>query len=383
MQIAITTTYAESLYTTERSFTAAKYEETVWDRLLPGDAESYRYHLAFELGKIEGFRTGYAAVRRGGIVVCLAPYFITDYRLDSTIQGPLKRFTSWLQGYAPGLLSLKLLCVGSPITDSAKLGITRDYHFDPDMVLALHEELERIADREDASVIAFKDILESDAEHLAQPLKQLGFSRIANMPVASNIINFGSLEEYLGTLSYATRKGLRRKLKMRQHVEIEEYDGMPPDLDAIYRLYLNCYEQSELQFEKLTPQFFESVAALMPQHCRYVLYRAEGQLIGFNLLLHRDGVLSDKYIGLDHALSKKYNLYFVSWAHNIEMCIRDGFHTYQSGQAAYETKTKLGAKLKQTYIFFHHRNRLINPALKLLAKPLAYANFDSSILKAK
>lgn len=383
MQIAMTAAYAENLYTTERSFTAAKYEEMVWDRLLPGDAESYRYHLAFELGKVEGFRTGYAAVRRGGIVVCLAPYFITDYRLDSTVQGSLKRFTRWLRGYAPGLLSLKLLCVGSPITDSAKLGITRDYLFDPDMVHALCEELERIAEREGASVIAFKDVLECDSERLAQPLKQAGFSRIANMPVATNAINYSSLEEYLGTLSYTTRKGLRRKLKMRQHVAIEEYNGMPPDLDAIYQLYLNCYEHSELQFEKLTPQFFESVAALMPHRCRYVLYRAEGRLIGFNLLLHRDGVLFDKYIGLDHALSKKYNLYFVSWAHNIEMCIRDGFHTYQSGQAAYETKTKLGAKLMQTHIFFHHRNRVINPALKLLAKSLAYANFDSSISKAQ
>jgi hypothetical protein len=351
MQIAMTTAYEESLYTTERSFTAAKYEETVWDRLLPGDAESYRYHLAFELGKVEGFRTGYAAVRRGGIVVCLAPYFITDYGLDSTVQGPLKRFTNGLQGYAPGLSNLKLLCVGSPITDSAKLGITRDYHFDPDMVHALCEELERIAEREGASVIAFKDILECDSERLAQPLKQAGFSQIANMPVATNAINFSSLEEYLETLSDATREDLRHMLKMRPHVEIEEYDGIPPDLDAIYQLYLNYYEHSELQFEKLTLQFFESVAALMPHHCRYVLYRAEGQLIGFNLLLHRDGVLFDKYIGLDQVLGKKYNLYFVSWAHNIEMCIRDGFHTYQSGQAADETKAKLGAKLKQTYIF--------------------------------
>jgi hypothetical protein len=351
MQIALNPAYAESLYTTERSFTAAKYEETVWDYLLPGDAESYRYHLAFELGQVEGFRTGYAAVRRGGIVVCLAPYFITDYQLDRAAQGSPNHFSNWLQGYAPGLPSLKLLCVGSPITDSAKLGITRDYHFDPDMVHALCDELERIAVREGASVIAFKDILECDSERLAQPLKQAGFSQIANMPVAINTINFSSLEEYLETLSSPTREDLRQKLQMRQHIEIEEHDGMPPDLDAIYQLYLNGYEHSEVQFEKLTPQFFESVAALMPHHCRYVLYRAEGQLIGFNLLIHRDGVLFDKYIGLDHVLSKKYNLNLVSWAHNIEMCIRDGFHTYQSGQAAYETKTKLGAKLKQTYIF--------------------------------
>ena len=367
-----------SLYSSERSFTAAKYEEPIWDKLLQGDAESYRYHLAFEISKVQGFKTGCAAVRRGGIVVLLAPYFITDYRLDSTVQGPLKQASSWLHGHAPGLLSMKLLCVGSPVTDSCKLGITRDYTFDPNMIAALNEQLEEIAEREGASVIAFKDILESDAKLLRQPLKQAGFSEVANMPVATNPTGFNSVNAYLESLSYATRKNLRRKLKMRSQVAIEEYKGMPPDLDAIYQLYLNCYERSELKFEKLTLEFFESIAALMPDHCRYVIYRAEGKLIGFNLLLHRDGVLLDKYIGLDYALSRQYNLYFISWIHNIEMCIRDGFHTYQSGQAAYAAKAKLGAELEQTYIFFRHRNRLFNPALKLTASLLAYANFDNA-----
>ncbi|HEY8118848.1 MAG TPA: GNAT family N-acetyltransferase [Methylophilaceae bacterium] len=372
-----------SLYTTEHSFSAAKYEEATWDRLLPGDAESYRYHLAFDLSKVEGFKTGYAAVRRGGIVVCLAPYFITDYRLDSTIQGPIKRFTSWVNGIAPGLLSLRLLCVGSPVTDSGKIGITHDYPFDPEIITALHQELEQIAKREDASVIAFKDILESDTGRFAEPLIQAGFSRVGNMPVGINRVDYASLDEYLETLSYATRKNLRRKRKVLPQMQIEEHDGMPPDLDAIYQLYLSCYERSELKFEKLTKQFFESVATLMPDNCRFVLYRAEGKLIGFNLLLHRNGVLLDKYIGLDHLLGRKYNLYFLSWLHNIEMSIRDGFHIFQSGQAAYEMKIKLGSELQQTYVFFRHRNPVFNPLLKLASKFLAYANFDSAISKEK
>lgn len=384
MQIAMSAApYQESLYTTEHSFTAAKYEEAIWDRLLPDDAESYRYHLAFDLSKVDGFRTGYAAVRRGGIVVCLVPYFITDYRLDSTVQGPVKRFTSRLYDIAPKLLSLRLLCVGSPVTDSGKLGISLDYPFDPEMIAALHQELEQIAQRECASVIAFKDILETDAKHLAEPLKQAGFSQVNNMPVASNTINFASLDQYLETLSYAMRKNLRRKRKALQHVQIEEYDGMPPDLDAIYQLYLNCYERSELKFEKLTRQFFESIATLMPHNCRFVLYRAEDKLIGFNLLLHRNGVLMDKYIGLDYELSHKYQLYFLSWLHNIDMAIRDGFHTFQSGQAAYETKLKLGSQLQQTYVFFRHRNPFFNPLLRLAARFLTYANFDAAVSKEK
>lgn len=368
-------------YSTERSFSAAKYEESLWDRLLNNDAESYRYHLAFEIGKIEGFKTGYVAVKRGGVVVCIAPYFVTDYRLDTTVQGGLKRFLNKVSQYFPNLLSLRLVCVGSPVTDSCKLGLSKDYPFDPEMLHALCKELDEVAKREHASVIAFKDVIESDAQSFSTALNQYGFGQVANMPVATNLIQFTHLDEYLESLSYGMRKNLRRKLKSREYVRIEEHSGMPPNIETIYQLYLQTYEQSDLKFEKLTLEFFESVVGLMPNNCRFVLYYVENQLIAFNLLLYRDGILLDKYIGMEQTIAKKYNIYFLSWLHNIEMCIRDGFHTYQSGQAAYQTKIRLGAKLNQTYIFFKHCNPLFNKPLKLISRVLAYANFDKSLKK--
>ena len=372
-------TYLTEKYTTERSFCAAKFEETLWDKLLANDAESYRYHLAFEISKVVGFKIGYVAVKRGGIIICIAPYFITDYRLDTTVQGALKNVLIKIRDYLPNLFSIRLLCVGSPITDSCKIGIANDYPFDGEILTALNSELEKIANRENISVIAFKDVLENQALNFKAPLQKLGFTEVANMPVASNLIKFPSLDAYLNTLSYSMRKNLRRKLKSKSHVNIEEYSGAPPDINAIYALYLQTYEQSELKFEKLTLEFFESIPGLMPNNCRFVLYYAENQLIAFNCLLHRDGVLLDKYIGMHQELAQKYNIYFLSWLHNIEMCIRDGFHTFQSGQASYETKIRLGATLTPTSIFFRHRNIFLNQPLKLLSRVLAYANFDKSI----
>ncbi|MBC7786244.1 MAG: GNAT family N-acetyltransferase [Methylophilaceae bacterium] len=372
-------TYEVAKYVAERSFSAAKYEEVLWDKLLPNDAESYRYHLAFEIGKVEGFKTGYIAVKRNSLVICIAPYFVMDYRLDTTVQGGLKRFLNKITHYAPKLLSIKMVCVGSPVTDSCKIGLAKDYPFDAAMLKALCDELEQVAKREKASVIAFKDVMDHDAQLFSATLNAAGYGKVANMPIAINLIQFTNIDEYFATLSYTTRKNLRRKLKAKANIHIEEYDGLPPDIEKVYQLYLNTYEQSELKFEKLTLEFFESIPGLMPNHCRFVLYYAENQLIAFNLLLHRDGILLDKYIGLDKTLAKKYNIYYLSWLHNVEMCIRDGFHTYQSGQAAYETKIRLGATLEQTYIFFKHCNPLWNKPLKLLSRALAYANFDDAV----
>lgn len=348
-----------------------------WHSLLPHSLENYAYHLAFAKANIQGFKTGYIIVFDAEKPVLIAPIFVMDYALDTTVQGKIKKFTSKLRSLFPKLLSMRLLCVGSAVTDSAQIGLKNQLNIE--IIHILNEKLEEVANLEKASVIAFKDVAEADLAKLKIPLQTLGFSIVDNMPVAKNSINFNNLDDYLASLSYSTRKGLRRKMKSFAQLRIEEHDGMPPKITEIYQLYLNCYEKSELKFEKLNEYFFENLVKLLPNNCRFVLYYFGEKLIGFNCLLHSNGVLMDKYIGLDYAKSHELNLYSLSWIHNIQMCIRDGFHTFQSGQAAYETKLSLGASLEQTYIVFKHRNCFINQFLKLASRVLAYGNFDAAL----
>ncbi len=348
-----------------------------WHSLLPHSLENYAYHLAFAKANIQGFKTGYIIVFDAEKPVLIAPVFVMDYALDTTVQGKIKKFTNKLRKLFPALMNVRLLCVGSAVTDSAQIGLKSQLNIE--IIHILNEKLEEVANLEKASVIAFKDVTEADLAKLKIPLQTLGFSMVGNMPVSKNSINFNNLDDYLASLSYSTRKGLRRKMKSFTQLRIEEYDDMPPKITEIYQLYLNCYEKSELKFEKLNAYFFKNLVEFLPNNCRFVLYYFGEKLIGFNCLLHGNGVLMDKYIGLDYAKSHELNLYSLSWIHNIQMCIRDGFHTFQSGQAAYETKLSLGASLEQTYIVFKHRNRFINPFLKLASRVLAYGNFDTAL----
>ena len=347
-----------------------------WLSLLPHSLENYAYHLAFAKANIQGFKTGYIIVFDAEKPVLIAPVFVMDYALDTTVQGKIKKFTSKLRKLFPALMNVRLLCVGSAVTDSAQIGFSK---INAAIMQTLHHKLQEIAELEHTSVIAFKDVTEVQLAQLKIPLQTLGYSMVHNMPVAKNSINFNNLDDYLASLSYSTRKGLRRKMKSFAQLRIEEYDGTAPKITEIYQLYLNCYEKSELKFEKLNKDFFENMVKFLPNNCRFVLYYFGEKLIGFNCLLHGNGALMDKYIGLDYAKSHELNLYSLSWIHNIQMCIRDGFHTFQSGQAAYETKLSLGASLEQTYIVFKHRNRLINPFLKLASRVLAYGNFDAAL----
>jgi hypothetical protein len=368
-----------SLFDAEVGYSAAKFPEEIWKSLMKDDLEGYRLHLAFDSANVQGFKTGYLAIKKNQVVVCLAPFFITDYHLDTTVQGKLKSLLQKVREKIPFLMRVKILCVGSPITDACKMTMHPEYPYDPDILQVLNEQLQKIASKSGASVIAFKDVLAKDLQKYGAKLNQLGYSTVKNMPVAVNRIDFATLEDYYSGLSYATRKDLRRKIKKSAHIEIKEYQGMPPNIEEIHALYLETYDRSDLKFEKLTSTFFEFTAGLMPQNTRFVLYYSDKRLIAFNMLLHNEHTLMDKYIGMHQPLAADNNIYFLSWIYNIEMCLRDGLTRFQSGQASYEVKKKLGASLEDTYILFKHTNRLLNQPLAYLAKLLAYENFDANL----
>ena len=341
MLAAVDTLNETSLYTSEHGFSAAKFEETVWERLLPGDAEGYRYHLAFELARVPGIRTGYVAIKRGGIVVFLAPYFIQEHVRDSLAEDWSTPLPDCLKEGAQEKTRLRLLSVGSPVTHGCKLGIASDYQFDPGMVDTLYAELMRVGRRMQIDAILFRELLRPDAHRLALPLQRLGFAESEGARFVAWDIGDAGVNASLATLGDPARAEPQQQA-WRSSLDIREYDGMPPDMDAIHALH---------GASRLTPQFYESVAALMPQHCRYVLYYEQGRLVAFNLLLHRNGVLTHQYAGMDPAVERAMGLRGLISLHNLQMCVRDGFHTYRSDYAE-ACRTQAGVRPEQTDHFF-------------------------------
>ena len=261
--------------------------------------------------------------------------------------------------FFPNFLKIKILCIGSPITDHLKYGLDNKKLLTKEFSDDFFEELKILANLEGAHIIAFKDIAEKD-EKLFDDLLKNKMAKISNMPVAFNPINFDSLDDYLSQLSYSTRKDLRRKLKLRVNLRIEEVSGIPQNIEEIYQLYLNTYEKSDFKFEKLTIDFFKQVPELMPNHSKYILYFKDDKLLCFNLLIFKDDVLYDKYIGLCSKSASEYDLYYLSWLYNIEFCIKHGFKIYQSGQSSDQIKSKLGSQFFNTFIYFKHRNQFVH-----------------------
>ena len=128
----------------------------------------------------------------------------------------------------------------------------------------------------------------------------------------------------------------------------------------------------------LTPAFFTGVLERMGEGAFCTLYYAGDELLAANLLLQDDEVLLDKFFCMT-AQGRAYNLYFLSWFTNVRWCVEHGLARYQSGQAAYANKLRLGSRLTRTTMYVRHRNPVLNGVLHWVA-PLFAA--DPTLEKA-
>ena len=94
------------------------------------------------------------------------------------------------------------------------------------------------------------------SRRLADACRRRGFVLVEGQALAYVPIDFASTDHFLGRLSHARRRNLRRKLRSRVALQVEEIatgDGRFQDevfLDAIYALYLNVYRQSDVHFDR-------------------------------------------------------------------------------------------------------------------------------------
>jgi hypothetical protein len=167
---------------------------------------------------------------------------------------------------------------------------------------------------------------------------------------------------------------MRRKLRSQSAVRVERRHNIDDVVDEVIALYAQTRRRAELQFEELTPEYFRGVLAQVPG-ASCALYFVHDRLLAANLLIENRQVLLDKFFCMDAEAGRTFNLYFLSWFANIEYGLQRGLRRYLSGQAGYASKLRLGSELGRTWLYFRHRNALINAALQVLA-PLFTATLD-------
>ncbi len=362
---------------------------TEWDSCFPGDPEGWAYYRAIEESGLAAFSWVYFLARERERVVAMVPAFIADYNLDTAIQGASRTALQPLLRRLKKLLTLRMLCLGSPLADKCHLG------FAPDLADSRRREVVgRLLSSVDAfgaahgiGLIAAKDVVDANLDHGADAtFAAAGFTRQPGLPNTILALPHGGEDAYLKALSHTARRDVRRKLKTGDQVRIERRHGREAlDLvPEIVRLYEGQRDRSRFdfgQFETLTPAYFRQVLVEQGQAAVVFLYLHGGQLLGFNLCYHTDRLFIDKFVGFKPPLSRALNLYVLSWMTNVRYCLARGIPFLQTGQTAYAMKLHLGAKLRPNWIFFRHRNPILNAVLRLAGPILAADRYDDDLAR--
>ena len=306
------------------------------------------------------------------------PAFSTRFDLLTTLDKDVRRRLMWLPLYSywHKLLRPRTCFVGTTVSEYALF----PRHVAPASLVAALKEC--YAD--EYLFLIIKDVPQysplldaasnAHARDLLAACKTTGFVLLEGQALAYVTIDFTSVDAYISRLSSGRRKDIRRKLRLRQALQIESVPTgsgrfeIPEILDEYYALYLNVFRQSEIHFDLLSADFFRALLQDASSGGIVFEYHHDGQLIGFNLCFRTGDKLIDKYVGFRYPDARALNLYFISWFHNLAYALEQGLTHYVAGWTDPEIKAYLGAKFTFTCHAVHVRNGLLRATLRRFSR---------------
>jgi predicted N-acyltransferase len=352
-----------------------------WVRLFGENlVEGYGYQRSLEEAGLADFSFGYLCGEKENSLCAIFPFFIMDFSADMLLPPALRKLIFPLQKIFPRFLKIKVLFLGMLTAEEFYLGIAEK----DDLGLILEAALRQLrahCRKEKVCMATFHNLSEKNSS-LINLIRKHGFVKMETLPTTQFEIKAASFEEYSRSLSKNMRKDLNKKLKSSAELaklRTEERTDTSGILEDIFRLYINNFSDSDIHFEILTPAFFRDICRNMPQVARYFITYDADKIVAFNLCLIKGDTFIDKFIGFDYAVAHKYHLYFTTFCHNLEFCIKNNIRFYQPGTTDYYPKLRLGAKLIPLYDYTSTFNPLFDAGFRLIAPFIQPKNLDPSL----
>ena len=346
-----------------------------WNKVFPSVMESYYFFKTLDESNFEQFSFYYILVYDKDKLVGVTNCFLMEFPLDIAVTGKFRIVSNFINKAFPRFLNPRILICGLPMGEG-RIGIAAEPHA---VISAIYKGMEEISRQEKVGIIAFKDFRLSYKKTLDKCLGA-DFIRIDSLPSTDMEINFTSFDEFLKTLSNASKSGLKRKFKQidgKVKIDSEITNKLDNSaLDEIYALYLQTYNKQELGLEKLPKAFFENISKNMPLETKFFLWRIEGRIVAFAFCLVSGDYFIDYYLGFDYAVAHQYHLYSVRFRGLMNWCIENKMKRYEMGATSYEPKRRLGFQFIPLYIYVKHRNKFINPIFRVICRILQPTNFQ-------
>ena len=370
-------------YTIHWVSTASAIPAWLWEACFPEPLEGLWWYRTLDSSSLEDqFHFCYGLLVKDEKPAGIIPAFLMDVPIDLVAPD----FVAWaVRGLGAVFRKLryqKTLFVGSPFSDEGTVGVIPDINL-YEAIPFIQGELLIRARGCNASMIIWKDFSDETRPVLESLCKSHGLFSFASYPGTRLYINGTSFDKYLQALRSNQRHQLKKKLRRsREMGKLDAYVIRRPDketLQEIYCLFWQTYRHGKTKFERLTPAFFDRIAAESYSYFILLKNPQTGRLVAFMLCFRSGRRAINKFIGLDYAYKGNWYLYFRLWEEFVGWAVSNSADEIQSGQTGYRAKLDLGHSLVPLYNYCKHLNPLIHRAFQWIAGGITWATLDDDL----
>jgi peptidoglycan biosynthesis/recognition FemAB-like protein len=349
-----------------------------WTSTFTDQRKDYRYYEILDDTLQGNFEHRYfAIVDSNGHVRAVQPFFLVD---QDILEGLRIHWISRVRRFYPRFLKLRTLMIGCSAGE-AHLAATETLPVDI-VAETLSNGIIKQARSLNAKLIVLKEF-PSRYRKVLHCFVQCGFARAPSMPMTMLDITYDSFDAYMvKALKSSSRKKLRKNLEATagvSDINMSVTDDAASFVDEIYPLYLQVFERSSMQFEKLTKDFFRQLGQRMNDKVRFFVWRRGNALVAFSLCMVQGDSLYAEYVGFDYTVALDLHLYHYVVRDMINWGISKGYKWFRSSGLNYDPKLHMRHRLDPIDLYVRHTSALANAIFRLALPWIVPVRYDATL----
>jgi len=346
---------------------------------------TYGWFKTLEAQKSFDFCPFYIAVYDEGKLVAVAPCF-ADLEDHFFIEGPriipfMKKLLSL--GKNIGFCENHVLLCYSPFCLRSKVLLEKSGN--GKLILRLlSKKIDEICKKQRFLVSSFLFVSEFD-KLLVKNLQNLGYLQSPGTTTFYLDIKWSSFEDYLKSLTYKTRKNIRREIRKcaENGVSIEErdFEGLSAKLPALLsNLFWKYDENAENLFNQ---PFFCKLEEYARDTAKVFVAEKNDEVVGFSMSLRQRDVLDVFMCGFDYDAQTKTDFTYFNLCYYapIRWAIEKGIKKIYYRRKAEKVKMDRGCKPERTYSYIKCHNRIIGFLIKKALENKIYSRLKEWLLR--
>ncbi len=352
-----------------------------WTSTFADQRKDHRYYEILDDTLRGNFEYRYfAIVDNNGQVRAIQPFFLVDQDILEGLGAERIRWISLVRRFYPRFLKLRALMVGCSAGE-AHLAATEAL---PVHIVAetLSNGIVKQARSLNAQLIVLKEF-PSRYREVLHCFVRCGFTRAPSMPMTMLAIEYDSFDAYTEkALKSSSRRKLRKKLEATagvSDIRMSVTNDAASFVDEIYPLYLQVFERSRMQFEKLTKDFFHQLGQRMSDKVRFFAWRRGNILVAFSLCMVQGDSLYAEYVGFDYTVALDLHLYQYVVRDMINWGISKGYKWFRSSGLNYDPKLHMRHRLDPIDLYVRHTSALANAIFRLALPWIVPVRYDATL----